>query len=199
MDIGLAFVDTWNIYRKNFIVIILAELVFFIMSVVTLGILSYPMMVGFQTLFVKAKRGENIKLTDIFIPVRQSFFRLIGLIIWISIIMLLLLLPAIISFILGLGIIGAVLLLIAVLVNIHLVICWMFSYLLVSDKGLGINEALKASREMVRKNNFWLHLLLLILGGIVANLGCVLWGIGFLLTMPFGVGSVACAYVQENN
>ena len=54
MDIGKAFVDAWNSYTKNFVILILAAIVSSI-----LGFLIAPM-VGFQMMFVKAKRGEGV-------------------------------------------------------------------------------------------------------------------------------------------
>ncbi|MBU1866875.1 MAG: hypothetical protein KKD13_00155, partial [Candidatus Margulisbacteria bacterium] len=60
MDIGKAFVDAWNTYTKNLIVIILAAIVSSI-----LWYLIVPM-VGFQMMFVKAKRGEGVSFNEVF-------------------------------------------------------------------------------------------------------------------------------------
>lgn len=84
-----------------------------------------------------------------------------------------------------------------VIVNVYLMVSWMFALLLVADKGLVITDALKASRDIVTRNNWWMHFLLLILAGIVGQIGSFAWGIGALLTMPLAMGAVACAYEEE--
>ncbi|MDD5382785.1 MAG: hypothetical protein PHH60_03925, partial [Candidatus Margulisbacteria bacterium] len=65
-------------------------------------------------------------------------------------------------------------------------------------KGLSINAGLAASRALVTKNNWWLHFLLVVLAGFVGGIGNVLWGIGAILTMPLGIGAIACAYAEES-
>ena len=194
MDIGKAFVDSWNIYRKNVIVLILAFLVFGLVSCLTLGILSYPMMAGFMLMFVRAKRGQEIKLNDIFVPVKANFWRLIGLVVWMSIVMSAIIIPGFIAIAIGWFMIGGLLIFVATIMNMRFVIVWMYSTLLVVDKGQDIKEALTTSRDLVKNNNIWLHLLLLILSGIVSSLGGALYGIGALLTVPLGMGAIACAY-----
>lgn len=191
MDIGKAFVDSWNIYIKNFIIILLAGIVASILS-----ILVAPL-VGFYMMFVKAKRGVAISFNDVF----GQFGKFVPLFfgaIWIGILMLLILAPGIVVLSMGWNnTIGGLLLAIGILADIYLGVCWMYALYIIADKGLGINASLSASRALVTKNNWWMHLLLMILAGIVAGIGNVAWGIGSILTMPIGMGAIACAYAEE--
>ncbi|MFA4967764.1 MAG: hypothetical protein WC624_06060 [Candidatus Margulisiibacteriota bacterium] len=190
MDIGKAFVDSWNAYIKNFIIIILAGIVSSILS-----ILIAPT-VGLQMMFVKAKRGEAVSFNDIFAPF-SKFVNLFFGAIWIGIILMLAMVPAGICFYFNWGMVGGILMLAAIILDIYLGVSWMFSLLLIYDKGLSINDGLKASKELVAKNNWWMHLLLLVVAGIVAGIGNILWGVGAILTLPLGMGAIACAYAEE--
>ncbi len=178
MDIVKAFTDAWNIYIKNFFTIFLSTLAALILSFVTLGILYLPLMVGIQMMFVKAKRGEEISLNDIFAPIRRFFAIFFGAI-WIGILI----------------VIGLILLIIP---GLCWASWWMFALLFIFDKKMGISEGMRASKEIVRKNNLWLHLLLLILAWVVGNIGTYLYGVGIIFTLPLGLGAVACAYADQS-
>ncbi|MFA4884163.1 MAG: hypothetical protein WC903_06930 [Candidatus Margulisiibacteriota bacterium] len=189
MDIGKAFVDAWNIYVKNFVIIILAGIVAMI-----LGILVAPL-VGFQMMFVKAKRGEAISFNDIFAPFSKFIPLALGAA-WIFILLCLAFFPMAIAFWLNWNWLGMILTVAAIVWDIYVGVGWLFALLLIYEKGLGINAALKASREIVGKNNWWLVFLLVILAGFVSGLGNIAWGIGAILTMPLGTGAIACAYAE---
>jgi hypothetical protein len=196
MDIGKAFVDSWNIYVKNFIILILALLVAGVLGIITLGILAIPLFVGFQMMFVNAKRGKAIAFNDVFAPI-GNFFKLVGAVLWMAILILLALLPGIICLMMNWNTIGGILLAAGILFDIYLGVNWMFALLLIQDKGLSISSALKASKELVGKNNWWMHLLLVFLVGLVGQIGGVAWGVGALLTQPLAQGALVCAYVDE--
>jgi len=178
VDIVKSFTDAWNIYVKNFFTILLSTLVVVFLGIITIGILYVPLLVGLQMLFVKAKRGEPIALADIFVPMKK-FLAVSFATVWIAI----------------LCVIGFILLIVP---GLCWSTWWMFALLFIVDKNLGIGAGMKASKDVVRKNNLWMHLLLLILSGIVAHLGTYVYGVGVLLTMPLGMGAIACAYADES-
>jgi hypothetical protein len=190
MDIGKAFSDSWNTYLKNFIIIFLAGIVSAI-----LGILIAPM-VGLQMMFVKAKRGGAVAFGDVFAPF-SKFLSLVLAILFFGLVMVGFMIPSVICFYFNWPMIGSIFMLLAVLAELYLGVCWMFSLMLIYDKGLAVMDSLKTSREIVLKNNWWMHLLLVILSGIVGGLGNLLWGIGAFLTMPLAVGAIASAYAEE--
>ncbi len=183
-------------YTKNFVTLILALLVAGILSIITLGILAIPLFIGFQMIFVKIKRGEAAQLNEIFSPLK-NFFKLLFGALWMGIIEAAVLIPGILCLYFQLNVLGGILLVAGILLDIYFGVTWMFALLLMYDKGLSINQGLKTSMSLVLKNNFWMHLLLVILVGIVVQIGNLLWGIGALLTTPLGVGAVASAYIEE--
>ncbi len=177
MDIVKAFTDAWKIFVANFVTLLLATLAVMIIGTITLGLLYIPLMVGLQMMFVKAKRGGAIQLNDVFAPVKRFFALFFGSL-WIALLV----------------IVGLILL---VIPGLCWMSWWMFALLFIFDKNLGIGEAMRASKDVVRKNNLWLHLFLLVLACVVSQIGFRIFGIGALLTMPLGMGALACAYAEE--
>jgi hypothetical protein len=190
MDIGKAFTDAWNTYTRNFIIIFLATIVSSI-----LGFLIAPL-VGFQMMFVKAKRETALTFNDVFAPF-SHFIALIWVVILMAIILVAIYLPSVICFSLNWNFLGTILMLAAIFITIYLGVCWMFALLFVADKELKGMSALNASRDLVIKNNWWLHFMLAILAGIVGSLGQFLFGFGVILTIPLGTGAIASAYANE--
>jgi len=177
MDIVKAFTDAWNIYLKNFMTILLATIAVLLLGMITIGILYLPLMIGLQMMFVKAKRGETIVFNDIFAPLKK-FWSLWGGAIWI-------------------GLLGAIGIILLIVPGLCWLSWWMYALLFIYDKNLGIGAGMRASKEIVRKNNIWLHLLFLLLAGFISNLGTYVLWVGFLVTMPLGMGAIACAYADE--
>ena len=180
MDIVKPFKDAWEIYIKNFLTILLATLITIILGMITLGILILPLVVGLQMLFVKAKRGQPIALNDIFAPIKRiSAIYFSG--IWICILVA----------------IGLILLIVP---GLCWASWWMYSLLFIFDKGLGIGAGMRASKEIVRKNNLWMHLILILLVGFIMNVGNFIPMLNIaldILLMPLALGAIACAYVEE--
>jgi len=177
MDIVKAFTDAFNIYIKNFIIIILATLVAMVLGMFTLGLLYLPLLVGVQMLFVKAKRGQPLVFAEIFSPIKRFFALFFGSI-WMAILV----------------IIGIILLIVPGLIWAS---WWIFMMLFIFDKQMGIGAAMRASKDVVRKNNVWLHLLLIILACVVAQIGIYAFRVGYLFTLPLAMGAIACAYADE--
>lgn len=58
--------EAWNLFRNDFVLYILAGLLMIAVSIVSLGLLSGPMTVGFIKLVEKRRRGEGASVVDIF-------------------------------------------------------------------------------------------------------------------------------------
>jgi len=180
MDIVKAFKDSCDIYCKNFLTIFISAIVVIILSVLTLGILMMPLLVGLQMLFVKAKRGEAISLNDIFAPMKNYWaLSIAGL--WISTLICL----------------GFCLF---ILPGLCWSAWWLYSLLMIADKKMGIGESMRASKELVRKDNIWLHILLIMVSTVIINLGNLVPLAGLLVALlifPVGIGAISCAYAEE--
>jgi len=179
MDLEKIFKSAWNIFSKNYLTLILGFLVMAIVSGVTLGILAPVVGTGYQMMLLKAKRGKKIEINDIFCAMNK-FWTLWGLVLLVGLICLLL----------SLTIIGLI-------PMIFLVTWWMYANILIVDKNLSVSKAMKMSKDIVRKNNIWMHLLLLILVNIISSLGSYVMFVGLLITAPIAAAALVSAYNDE--
>jgi hypothetical protein len=178
MDPVKYFKQAWEIYVGNFVTIILASLAAHVIGVLSLMVLYFPLVLGLQMMFVRAKRGEEIKFGDLFI----AFDRAITIIIA-NVIIGLLIVFGLILFILPGLIMGA---------------WWMFALFYIYDKKMRMLDAMNASRKLVEKGNLWMHLVLLILAMVVSQFGTYVFTLGVVFTLPLGMGAIACAYEDQS-
>lgn len=76
---------------------------------------------------------------------------------------------------------------------IYLSIAWIFTFVLVIDKGLGPWTAMEVSRRVVTGQ--WFRVFITVFfGGILAMLGLIGLIIGVFLTIPLMIGATLCAY-----
>src|SRR3989338_3092764 len=181
MNIGKPFVDSWNIYIKNLGTILIGLIILIILSVITLGVLYIPLLIGLQILFVKAKRGQAITANEVLAPVSRYFSLSFGSIC--------------ICFLVLFG------LLLLIVPGLAWASWWMFAALIMYDKNAHIEEGMRLSKEIVRKNGTWWHLLFLSIVWFIDNVFVWFFGpLGFIIkfaTTPLMMGAVACAYVDE--
>ncbi|MBN2057287.1 MAG: hypothetical protein JW782_00625 [Candidatus Saganbacteria bacterium] len=189
MNIGKPFVDAWNIYIKNFGTIIIGLLIALILSLVTFGVLALPLFVGFQLLFVKAMRGEKLVANSVLDPVGR-YFSLVGAYFGIGLFIFL----------------GCILLIVP---GLAFAAWWMYAMLFIVDRNMHIEDGMRSSKELVRKNGTWWHLLFLVviffinfvIGQIVMALNIPVWVyyvLSTVLVAPITSGALACAYADES-
>ena len=181
MDVVKPFKDSWEIYSKNFITIFLSLIGAIALSCITLGILMMPLLVGFMMQFVKAKRGQAIAFNDIFEPIGAKYWPLTLAGLWTGLLT---------SF-------GFALL---ILPGLCWSAWWLYTYYFIADKNLGIGAAMRASKDLVRKNDIWMHIVFIILVGAVVGVGSSVPLAGpvlGLLLLPISLGAISCAYVEE--
>ncbi len=189
MNIGKPFVDAWNIYIKNFGTLMIALIIALILTIVTLGVLGLPLFIGFQMLFVKAMRKKKITANEVLDPVNRYFSLVFG---YLGI--------AFLTFF------GCLLFLVPGLVWIS---WWMYALLFMADRDMHIEAGMRASKELVRKNGTWWHLLFLAvicfiniaLRQLLGALSIPVWIYFVLATLfitPITGGALACAYAAES-
>ncbi|MFH0886765.1 MAG: hypothetical protein V1843_01225 [bacterium] len=177
MDIGRHFSTAWDIYIKNFMTLIISMVIVAVLSVLTLGILVPVLITGFQMMFIKLKRGQEVTTNDLFVYMNKFWILLCAAVVGAIAVM-----------------IGLILFIIPGLMIATLL---MYALLLIADKDMDIGAAFSKSSEIVKKNNFWMHFLFVLVNGFIGNMGSSFYGVGALLTQPFAMGAIACAYDDE--
>jgi hypothetical protein len=214
MDIGRVLKDSWAIFAKDWGALILAALITFALSLVTLGVLSVVLSAGLYNMILRRVReGRKARAGDVF-----SCFDRLGA--YVVAYLLLLALVAALALIVGLPAVllvipragaralGIVLLLLAggaaAVVLAYLATVWVYWTILMVDRRRTVTEALGESRLLVMKSGFWMTLLtIVVIGAIAGAAGSVLstftFGLGGLLTflfVPWEMAAYTSMYLQ---
>ena len=178
----------FNLYKNNFATLVLASAIALVLSTITIGILTGPMIAGLIIIALQLLRKEEPK------PDAGRVFRGFGyflnaflfMVIW------------------GLAIlIGSIILslfpVIGQLLSLFLVYAaqafLMFGLFLIVDKQMNFWPASQQSIQTV-KTNFWPFLGLSAIASIIGSIGAIAFGIGIVLTVPIQVCILAVAYEE---
>jgi len=176
----------FNLYKNNFVILVLASLVAGVLSVVTMFILAGPMFAGFLLITIalfdkqepKPEVGDLFKGFDFFL---NSF---LFVFVWgIALV--------VVSFLLGL--VPCIGQLAALFVIYAAQAFLMFGLFLIVDKNM---EFWPASMESINKvkTNFWPFLALSIVSSIIGSIGAIACGIGVVVTAPIQACILTVAY-----
>jgi hypothetical protein len=166
------FRDTWNLFKRDPALFLIAGLIVAFLSLVTLGIMAGPLAVGFIGIVRKRRRNEAATSEEVFaaMPVFATCF----------VIAVLVLIAAAIGFAL------------LVLPGFAVLYAVMFVFPPVAYRDADVVGALRDSFELVKRHfmpTLILFLLLVALNAVAA--GSVL---GVLLTLPFGLIALTIGY-----
>jgi len=183
VDFGGWMQEAFKLYKENFAVLLLANLIAMILSSFTAFILSGPLYAGVVIVTLglldgtspKPQAGDVFKGFQFFLP----------------------------SFLLMLVVLGVSMLVGMVLGPLSSVATWvlstltMFSIFLIVEKKMDFWPSILASYEMV-KENFWVLLALVVVASIVSTLGFWPSILASYVTMPFYYCVLAVAYRKMN-
>jgi hypothetical protein len=178
----------FNLYKNNFTTLVLAAVIALVLSTVTIGILTGPMIAGLIIITLQLLRkvdpkpeigavfkGFNYFLNTFLFTVIWGIAILIG------------------SLMVGwLPIIGQLLSLVVVYVTQAFL---MFGLFLIVDKQMNFWPASQKSQDTV-KTNFWPFFALAAIAGIIGSLGALAFVIGIVLTVPIQICILAIAYQE---
>lgn len=176
----------FSLYKENFVVLVLANLIATILSAVTFGILAGPMFAGLIIIILACldKKEPKAEIGDIFKGFECFLDSFLFVIIWgaisIAITLLLNLIPCA----------GQI---ISMFVSIIISTIVMFGIFLIVDRKMNFWPASLASINLV-KTNFFPFAGLLIVAGVLGYIGVLACGIGIIITMPIGACIIAVAY-----
>ena len=179
VDFGGWFSKAFELYKKNFVTLLLASLIASLLGSLTIGVLMGPLYVG---LF-----AVTLGLLDGAVPAPQPGDVFKGLQKFLPAFLVALVMGAIylVSFIIPF---------IGPLLALAGLVLFFFAFPLLADgRATEVGDALKQSMEAVKQNYLPL-LALFLVGGIVSGLGAILCGIGVIVTAPIGACVIAVAY-----
>ena len=182
MDVGRCVNDAVEVYKKNWLVLVLAAVILDALCIMTLLILAGPLCGGFSRMTLNALRREDrvVNLGDLF-GCFNNFGRLVGMFFFTFIAVLL----------------GTVL---CIIPGFALSTIWLFVFFLAVDRDMGVFQSLGVSQNIVSRKGLGVNLLVvLIVFGIsiiptaIPYLGIVLaW---FLIPIAWLIE--ASAYIQQ--
>lgn len=171
LDVGSVIKHAWRLFVKDLGPLVIAGLITVALSVLTLGVLAGPLTAGLYGMVIaRVREGRQPEVGDVF-GMLDRFWSFFGaclvLVILIGLAML--------------TIVGGLL----------LATIWLYVFPLMVDRGLGLGEAMKTSKNMVLENGFWEHLALVL---ILAIIGCVANGALAIIATPFMVIAIVVGY-----
>jgi hypothetical protein len=164
--------EAWDLFRKDFVLYILAGLITIAVSLVTLGLLSGVVCVGFINLVEKRRRGEDGFPTDVFDGFSQFSECLVA------------------SVLIGLGILIGMLLFI--LPGLLFGLAMLFTYPAIAIDGETATGGMAKSYSIIR-DNFALAAVFLVIVVVLSSIGGA-FVFGVLLTLPFCMIFLTLAY-----
>ena len=164
--------ESWALFKDDLVLYVVASLLVFVISAVSLGLCAGPMIVGFIKLVSKRMRGEAGTATDVFEGFSEFGASLIAMIL------------------IGVGvIIGSILL---VLPGVIFAFITAFTFHAIALDGAGATAAIGQSYTLIKENLAPSFALLLILAVLNAIGGSIIFG--SLLATPFSLIVMTFAY-----
>lgn len=188
VKIGKWLEEGFNLYKNNFVTLVLASIIALVLSTVTIGLLTGPMIAGLIIITLQLLRQEEPK-PDAGIVFRGFNYFLnafLFMLIW------------------GIAILlGSVILSIFPIIGQLLSLFFaysaqaflMFGLFLIVDQQMNFWPASKKSIDTV-KTNFWPFLGLSAIASIIGSIGAIAFGIGIVLTIPIQACILAAAYQE---
>lgn len=166
------FTRSWDVFKKDAVLYIVASLIVGVVGSLTVGILAGPLTIGFIRLTRDRLKGQEVGAGDVFGGMSM-------------------LIPSLIATILiAIAVtIGSLLL---VLPGIAVAVLCAYTYHVMAYDDASVGDALKGSFELV-KNNLLLVIILMVLVGILNMIGSVVV-VGVLLTAPFSLVAMTVAF-----
>ena len=171
LDIGLALKQAARLFVKDLAPILIAALIAGALSVLTLGTLAGPLFAGLYGMVIgRVRDGRQPEVGDVFAGLQRfwSYF------------------AAALVLVLLIGLAS-----ITIVGGFVLATIWLYVLPLMVDRGMGLGEAMKASKDLVVKAGFWEHLALVIVLFVIAS---VANGALAIIASPFVIVAVTAAY-----
>ena len=176
LDVGLTMKQAWRLFVKDIGPLLIAGLITVALSVLSIGILAGPLTAGlYGMVMARVREGRQPEVGEVFNQF-DRFWSFLGA-------------TLVLVILIGLAFL-------TIVGGFLLATIWLYVFPLMVDRGMGLGEAMKTSKDMVVENGFWEHLALVL---ILTIIGSVANGALAIIAMPFTVVAVAVAYCLASN
>ena len=142
--------NVMDMMKEEFFVLFVGGLIIQVLISLTLGILAGPLMAGYLLVMIQwFKTEESCEFNDLFLGMRRfaELFSVFFLLILILFGYMLFMVPGVV-----------------------MTVWWMYVMFLMADKGMPLGEAMRASKEKVSQNGFFMHLIFMVMISVVPTL-----------------------------
>jgi len=181
MDFKQHLATAWEMTLRNIVSLIVMTFVMIVVGCVTLGILAPVMAAGYvQSILLMLREGREPAIKDLFSEMRLFFplliFGIVSLIAaWIGFMLL---------FIPGILVIAA------------LIFCCLYMLPLMTDKGLGLMDAIKESYAMAVRDGVSEHIVVAVIFIVISAIGNAVL-LGSLFTQPLATVFLLSVYEEK--
>jgi len=178
VDINKIFKYSWELFVKDIVPLIVGGLIASILGVVTLGILAGPLYGGLVKMIIRRVREKRpAEIGDVFSAMDQF-----GTLFITSLVLTILI-------ILGLFL--------CIIPGILLATIWLYVFIFIVDKKMGMGEAMSASKDLVSRVGLGMHLVMILVFGVISGLLSLTY-IGGIVVYPFILVVVSVMYFLFN-
>lgn len=188
VDISKNIRESYDLYRHNFMTLILATLVAAVGSVVTAGILAGPLTGGLLMLCLKRMRGEEAGVNEVF----AYFHKIVPTLLIVVAMWVVMLITA------ALGSIPVIGFLFQIIAGPAVGILFILAIGLIVERDLEPRAALEQALRCFMTNPLMIWLYSFVIG-LLSGIGALLFVIPVILTMPFGAIGMAIVYRDLSN
>jgi len=226
MDIGKALKDSWELFAKDALALIVGALIVVLLGSLSLGIVIVPLVAGLYLMIMRRVReGRPAEIGDVFACFDRFGAYFVAFLVFLAIgVAYVVVVGAPIALAVvagmhhetGLLVMGVLLTLLVLagtsVVLVYIGTVWVYAIPLMIERRIGIIDAMRESRALVMSTSFWITLALYLIVSVIAGaisgvastaLGAVTFGIGsslgYVVTvviMPWQTAAFLAMYFQ---
>ena len=188
--VGTTFNRGLEIYKKNFVPLLLATLLALVVGGVSCGICTAPLLCGVYAMILAAMRDGNatLKACDVF----KGFQKFEPA--FVSCLVLGVIYNVVCTVLAIIPVLGWIAVIILGFAAFPAIVAW--SQLLVADQDASVGDAIMVPIKLLRDKRFWSIVLVVFVASLVGGLGAIACGIGIFATIPFAFCMIAAAYEE---
>ena len=188
--VGSTFNRGLEIYKKNFVPLLVATLLAVIVGCITCGICAAPLFCGLFAMILTVLRDKEATLRagDVF----KGFQKFLPA--FVSCLVIGAINSIVCSVLAVVPILGWIAIIVIGYAALPAVVFW--AQLLVADQNASIGDAIIVPLKLLGDKRFWSIVLVAFVACLLGSLGAIACGVGLFVTLPFAYCMIAAAYEE---